>query len=88
MISWTHLDGHDHTSRERICAWLDANGYDPKRVPTDAWAAHDDSTNEFIVEYFAEPRRVDLATGDIPRIHIRRRALAPMRFDAQPQPAP
>lgn len=80
MIRWTRFEVTGNDDRKRICDWLTANRFDPVRVPLDAYVAHDDTVDEFVVEYFVEPRRIDPDTGDIPCKRVRRRALTPMQF--------
>lgn len=80
MIRWMRFEVPDNETRNRICGWLSANAFDPNRVPLDAYAAYDTDTDEFVVEHFAEPKRVDPDTKDIRRVRIRRRRQAWMSF--------
>ncbi len=80
MIRWTVLDTpRDEAERLRVIAWLKANGFDPARVPWDARIAHDSETDEFLVEYYERPWRIE---GDRPaRVTVRRRRVEFMRFE-------
>lgn len=78
-MRWTTLDGSGLLPEEfrRLRDWITEQGFDAKRVPTDSYFAHDTATDEWVAEYYVEPRRVDPETDTVPRVRVRRKALSP-----------
>ncbi|MDR7278919.1 hypothetical protein [Catenuloplanes atrovinosus] len=68
-------------ARDALIAWLEQHHVDPRHTPVDAAIALDENTGEWRIEQHAtrdERLVVDPATGDVPRIVIRRLSRAPL----------
>jgi hypothetical protein len=79
MIRWTTLDGYRLIpgEMERMTTWLAEQGFEPGRIPMDAYFAHDTTTDEWVADYYVEPRRLDPVTEQVPRVRVRRSVVSP-----------